>query len=302
MPEGAVVDAGSATPASGPGVPVAGPRPDGYRRAVGFSPPERVPWSELGPEFVSIWGRPDGKHQPEHVEITGQTGSGKTYLLASLLQDRAEVRGSAIVYVVTKQADETVEALGWPIVDDWRGVKEHRQSIFWPRTQAQGKARKAYHRKKIEDLLSRLWVPKSNTVVAFDEVAYIESLGPDIKDMVQMYWREARSQGITILAMKQRPIGVVRDQHSESRWKLVFPPADRGDMDRFAEMLGTRRDWAPVLDSLDQENHEFVIRNAVTKDAFISWIDRELKPIPAQQNQPGRTPREYLFGRPKNVN
>lgn len=265
----------------------------------GFEMPQRVPWSELGREFVKIWGRPGGKFQPEHAEITGQTGSGKTYLLAKLLQDRAKERGSQSILVATKQADETIQALGWPIVDDWRGVQKYRQVVFWPQTKHKGRARKAYHRGKVDELLSRLWMPDANTVLAFDEVAYLESLHPEIKDMIQMYWREARSQGITILAMKQRPIGVVRDQHSESRWKFVFPPADRGDMDRFAEMLGHPKDWAPVLDSLDQTAHEFVVRNSVTKDAFISWIDSELRPVPAQAKQKGRTAREYLFGREK---
>ena len=36
--------------------------------------PERVPWSEIGEDFINAWGRPDGKLEPEHVEITGQTG------------------------------------------------------------------------------------------------------------------------------------------------------------------------------------------------------------------------------------
>jgi hypothetical protein len=147
--------------------------------------------------------------------------------------------------------------------------------------------------------LERLWVPEANTVVAWDEVGYLESLDPYMKSLIRMYWREARSQGITLLAMKQRPIGVTRDQHSESRWKMVFPPADRGDMDRFAELLGHPRDWAPILDSLDQENHEFIIRNSVTKHAYISWIDKELRPIPSQANQRGYTAREFLFGREK---
>lgn len=295
MPE-TVIDSAAGSPAGGPPPAV---RPAADSRIARFEWPERVPWSVLGPEFARTWGRSGGKFEPEHGEITGLTGSGKTYLLATLLQERAAARGSAEILIATKKADKTIHQLGWPIVDDWRGVKKYRQVVFWPQTKARGKARKEFHRKKIDDLLSRLWVPDANTVIAFDEIGYVESLGGDIKDVIQMYWREARSQGITLLAMKQRPIGVVRDQHSETRWKFVFPPADRGDMDRFAELLGSPRDWAPVLDHLDQEAHEFVVRNAVSKDSFISWIDYELRPVQAQANQKGPNAREYLFGRPK---
>lgn len=276
-------------------------QPDGYRHAVDFVPPEPLPWSELGPEFMEIWGRPGGKFEPEHVEITGQSGSGKTYLLITLLQERALARDSSEVLIMTKQADDTIDLLGWPIVDTWKDLQRYRQAIFWPRTGLHGEERERFHEEKIYDLLTRLWQPRANTVVAFDEIGYVEDLSKRVKKTIRMYWREARSHGITNVAMKQRPIGVVRDQHSESRWKFVFPPADRGDIVRFAELLGTPRDWAPVLDSLDQANHEFVVRNSVTKQAYISWIDYDIAPIPSQtaKGQPDRTTREYLHGRPR---
>jgi hypothetical protein len=50
-----------------------------------------------------------------------------------------------------------------------------------------------------------------------------------------------------------------------------------GDMERFAELLGRPREWAPVLESLDQERHQFVIRNNVLKVAYISWIDFKIE-------------------------
>lgn len=275
------------------------PQPDGYRRSLDFEPPERVPWSELGPEFAQIWGRPDGKFQPEHMEITGQTGSGKTYLLVALLQERALERGSSEILIATKRADDTLGLLGWPTVSKWEDTHKYRQVAFWPQTGEVGEARERFHEKRIYDLLANLWQPDANTVVAFDEIGYVEALSPRLKKIIQMYWREARSNGITLAAMKQRPVGVVRDQHSESRWKAIFPPADRGDMDRFAELAGAPRDWAPILESLDQENHEFILRNSVSKVSYISWIDYELRPIPGQskQGQPAPAPRERLYGR-----
>jgi hypothetical protein len=170
--------------------------------------------------------------------------------------------------------------------------------VFWPRTDQLGTGRERAHEEAIWDLLTRLWHPDANTVVAFDEIGYVESLpgprgeGQRLRKLIRQYWREGRSLGITIVAMKQRPVGVVREQHSESRWKLVFPPADRGDMDRFAELLGDPREWAPVLDSLDQEAHEFVLRNSATREAYITWIDVPLRPAAP----PPRTPLRWRRG------
>ena len=270
---------------------------DGYTRSVSFVEPERVPWSELGPEFIAVWGRPGGKTMAEHVEITGQNGSGKTFLLSTLLQQRAKYRNSSEILLATKAADDTIGLLGWPVVDSWKDLAKYRQATFWPKTQKIGEEREAYHEAKIYDLMSRLWTPGANTVLAFDEIGYVESLSKRLQKLIRQYWREARTHGITMIAMKQRPVGVVRDQHSESRWKAVFPPADRGDLRRFAELLGAPRDWAPVLDSLDQERHEFVLRNSVTRDAYITWIDTPLKPLPAQSHPPARSSREVLYGR-----
>jgi len=275
-------------------------QPDGYRRQLGFEPPERVPWSELGPEFAEIWGRPEGRHDPEHVEITGQSGSGKTYLLVALLQERALARGTSEIFVATKKADSTFDLLGWPIVSTWDEVRKYRWCTFWPMTRAVGQEAEKFHEQRIYELLARLWQPSANTVVAWDEIGYVEALSGRLKRLIRQYWREARSHGITIVAMKQRPVGVSRDMHSESRWKFVFPPEDRGDLDRFAELLGTPRDWAPVLDSLDQERHEFVVMNKRRRLAYISWIDYELHPIPSQAHQADRTAHEYLWGRARN--
>ena len=66
-----------------------------------FTEPERAPWSEIGPEFIRIWGRPRGKVQPEHVEIVGPTGSGKSWWEATVLLERARVKQSGIIIIAT---------------------------------------------------------------------------------------------------------------------------------------------------------------------------------------------------------
>jgi hypothetical protein len=261
-----------------------------------FNDPQRLPWSELGPEFIEEWGHDRGKMAGEHVEIAGQTGSGKSYLLATMLQQRAARWNTAEIVVVTKQSDDSIPLLGWPVCDKAEDIRKYRQCIFWPKTSAQGEAREQYHEEQIYQLLSQLWVPDANVVLAFDEVGYVEGLSRRLQKEIVMYWREGRSHKISVIAMKQRPVGVTRDQHSETRWKFIFPPADQGDMKRFAEMLGRVGDWQPILESVDQKKHEFVVRNSVTKDAYISWVDTPLKPIPAQQKQRGRSTGEVYAG------
>lgn len=237
---------------------------------------ERIPWSLLGPEFSRIWGRPRGKNEPEHLEVLGPTGSGKSYFIARALKDRVAIRATGVIVICTKPADATMRALGWPIAKDWRGVQRNEQVIFWPRTSATGARRRAYQEAKIRDLLEKLWVPESNNLIVFDEVAYAEGLSKELRDLIQMYYREGRSQGIAVVSGKQRPQGTNRDMHSETAWKVAFKPADRADAERVAELFGQKRAWVDVLMDLDNEKREFVIMHKLTGTAYISWIDTEL--------------------------
>lgn len=240
----------------------------------------RVPWSVVGPEFISSWGYPGGKFWPEHIEILGPSGSGKTRFNATILSERVAARNSRAVYVATKPADDTILSMGWPIGDTFADVQKHPQLIYWPRTKKLGEERKQYLHDKILDLLTRLWQPDANIIVAFDEVATVERLGQDIKEMLEMMWREARSMGITLDAMKQRPQGALRDMHSETTWAAAFQPKDEDDAKRYAEVLGGRRKWLAVLMQLDRDLFEFVLSNSRTRMAVITWVDTPLRPLP----------------------
>lgn len=258
--------------------PVSRPEPDSLQKI------ERIPWSVLGPEFAVVWGRSDPNDpQPEHVEVVGVNGSGKTHFICKILQDRMVVRNTPEIIVLTKPADRTVLSLiagkTYAIVDDIQGVRRHRQCIYWPRTRKIGRERREYQAQKIEDLLDWMWVPNSNRVIYFDEIAYIESLNPDIRTTMEMYWREARSQGITMVAGKQRPQGANRHMHSETKWTVAFVPADQADKERFAELFGTKKEWLPVFEQLNPNNHEFLIRHTITRQVYISWVDEPLTPV-----------------------
>lgn len=249
---------------------------------------ERVPWSVLGPDFIATWGRTEPKNpQPEHAEVIGQNGSGKTFLLGQINAEMVRRRNSSIVYVATKEADKSITDMGWDIVDTWREVQQRDQCIFWPQTSKKGQARKAYHALRISELLDNLWSPAANTIVEFDEFAYVESLSRDVRDTLQMYLREGRSHGITVVAGKQRVQGVQRDMHSETRVTFAFKVKDLDDQKRLAEVLGNRRGLLPVIEGLSLERHEFIVKHDVSDTMFISWVDKPVDLKRVAQTQSG---------------
>lgn len=246
---------------------------------------EAVPWSILGDQFIEVWGRSNPKNpQPEHLEIIGITGSGKSFLLTQILSEMARRRKSSIIYIVNKPADGSIGKLHWPVVDSWDELVETekktgiQQYIFWPQTSAVGTARAQYQEERIQELLENLWVPGANTIVVFDEFATLEKFSKNMKDLLNMYLREGRSQGITCVMGKQRGQGVQRDMHSESTWTICFKLKDRKDTEYVAEMFGDKREFVPVLQSLSKERHEFLIQSKNDEATYISWVDRP-KPL-----------------------
>jgi hypothetical protein len=247
---------------------------------------ERVPWSQLAQEFAETWGRADpGNPQPEHLEVLGINGSGKSLWVCKAVQERMIVRHTPVVFFESKPGDETIEQLGWPIITngDVRKIRKERWSIFWPQTNAIGRARRTYQADKFRDALNMLWHKNSNIVVVFDDVGYIQSLtcsdGEPLNPIIEMYLREGRSSGITNVLVKQRPQGAKREMHSETYWTVAFAPKDDDDKERFAQLFGAKRAWMPVFDQMNSENHEFLIKHYKTGAAFISWVDTPLKPL-----------------------
>lgn len=236
--------------------------------------PPRIPWDTLAPDFLRAWGYPRGVWQPEHLEVLGPTGSGKSYFLKTILQARALVRGSHIVILATKPADETLTSLGWPIITKWppnQWSKDRAQVIYWAKAKGLGADGLKAQKMAVENLLENLWRPNANIVLVFDEIAYVEQdLG--LRALITRYYREARALGITIVAGTQRPQGVSRYMHSESSWTVCFKPKDDDDAERVAQVLGNKKYYLRVLDSLDATKREFLLVHNLTKENYISFI------------------------------
>lgn len=243
----------------------------------------RVDWYDLGPQFMNRWGRkPDGGFDPEHLTVYGKSGGGKTHFVQYVLNQRAMARGSAVVGVVTKRADKTIERwaaeTGWPILSKWPPDYGQDQVIFWAKPTGISLAHRIPQRKKIRELMDALWVPDSNTIVYWDELTYIEK-NLNLKTEIESFYRDGRSHGLTNVASMQRPAYVSRLAHSEPGWSVAFPAKDADDRDRVAEVFGDRALYREVIKDLDPWSYEFVIKHERSGAAYISSLPPPRRPV-----------------------
>lgn len=235
-------------------------------------PLEKVKWRELEPEFLNSWGRPNGKPGVEHISIVGPTGSGKSNFQTYVLRKRCEMRGSYAMVIATKPADSTLRKMHWPIVRRYPPeYGKHERFILWPETSRNEFESKVLQHKTIRTALTDIWQPDSNTIVAFDEIAYVEQ-ELKLKTLIERYWREGRSLGITVVATTQRPRNVSRYMWSEPTWLVAFRPDDEDEARRVAEIIGGRRSFTDPLLSLHE--YEFIITKRRSRTAYISKLPR----------------------------
>lgn len=288
----------SSIPTSSPPTTDAELPTEGRLTAAGQLYPQRVDWEELGPDFLEAWGRPNGKFEPEHVEILGKTGSGKSYFEKHILEARAKLRGSHVVILLTKPADKTILSMHWPVVTSWppsQWKKENAQVIYWAKSEGLSKEARARQAGKVLELLDGLWHPDSNVILAVDEIAYVEQeLG--LRTHMTTFFREGRTLGITVVASTQRPAGVSRTVHSETSWVVAFAPKDQDDAERVAQILGDKKHYMDVLMDLDREKREFVLVHTLTREAYISHLPPPKKQASAAPRkdggkEPGTRPR-----------
>ena len=276
-----------------------------WRHDAEFRWPERVPWSRLAPSFHMTFGRADpADPQPEHLEIIGQNGSGKTHTAGTIYQERAFVTGRTSVIMAHKPLDATLAKIGFPIVHSWqqltRNVKDGKvNNIYLPHTSLTGGARRAWYDEQLSAVLDRFWAAVSpddpaDMDIILDDAAFIEDELPLTFSNLKMYLREGRAPGFSVGLLKQRAQGGTRLGSSETQWTIGFRPADDADLERWAELFGARRDWIPVLRSLDRTKREFVIKHTVTQDAYISWMDEPLAPREPPRRK--RTLRDWIGG------
>jgi hypothetical protein len=261
-----------------------------WRLDSDFEWPEKLPWSTLAPQFHEAYGRADpADPQPENMEVFGQNGSGKSHAVGKIYQERAQVHPErSSIIVAHKTLDKTMLKIGFPIASSWDELAKnardgHVNQIFWPRTNKMGAARKAWYDGMITDVLDRLWAsatPKTpaDTDIVIDDAMFTEKL-PETRERIEQFLREGRAPGFSTALLKQRVQGGTRLASSETQWTLGFRPKDDSDLERWSEMFGSKRQWMPVLRSLNWDAREFILKHSSSQRAYISWMDEPLEPI-----------------------
>lgn len=183
---------------------------------------------------VTSWDDvPWGDWRPgEHVTAVGPTGSGKSHAVAALVGQR---RWSVVI--ATKPKDSTLDwyaAHGFERITEWPPRDGVERVLLWPPFRRPGDEQQQAD--TIRHALSNIFAEGVWTVVV-DELHYAtDSLG--LGDVLTTYWRQGRSNGLSLVGSTQRPAHVPLDAYSAPRWLLLYRTSDRRDLDRLADISG----------------------------------------------------------------
>lgn len=239
---------------------------------------ERWPWEKVCTYFAET-------HKlGEHVSIEGPTGSGKSTLTRALMVERGmrrakDGRPTRIVGLVTKRRDSTMSALltiGWKRItklEDWPPAYGEEHTLAWP---PPGDLRNRGVRQApfFEGILSEV-EESGNQIVWINEAATFSLARPEgfgFRSYLNVYWKDERSNHVSLVAETQRPCDVPRPMWSEPWWLFLFRPEDEDDLKRVAELSGNKRMVLEVLPQLD--THEFLMmRRRPERLAAISQVE-----------------------------
>lgn len=213
---------------------------------------EVLPWSAFRRRFAR-------EHVAgEHVAIVGPTGSGKSVLgleLCKIVGSRTarDRRPARVTVFGTKPRDETLTALGWPIVKTWPPSYGQEHCVVWPRpSAAAGRAKR--QRAVFEPLMDEIFHEGGQCVFIDEAADFEERLG--LRTTMREWWSNARALELTLIAGTQRPRGVARLMWSEPSWIVVFRPDDEDDLKRVASITGRKAEIIEAADRLG--GHEFL--------------------------------------------
>lgn len=167
----------------------------------------------------------------QHVLLVGHTGSGKTVAAQDMLMLRKYV-----VVIATKARDESLDAYiknGYKKSEEWPPGWNMRKIIFWRKPKALGdfRGQQVGIYQVMADIFSR-----GGWCISFDDLIYVTNT-LKLKEPVKMFYTQARSQAISIVANLQRPFWAPLEAISQSTYALVFAARDEHDIRRMAEGL-----------------------------------------------------------------
>lgn len=231
--------------------------------------PPRVTWSTLASRLASRW-RPG-----EHVTIVAPAGHGKTHL-ALELADMCRF----VLVLATKRKDPLVSELaarGYVVVSTPDGVLWAEDQpvtpkvVVWPQfgDKVGARQRLVLQSAALREVID--WADKTGgwTIVA-DETMWLHD-NLRLERELSSIWYQGRTQGISMIALMQRPARVPRLAFSQATYLFVGKYNDKRDIDALREISSVvpRELVEQGIRSLSKERHEFLFVDCVRDEAAI---------------------------------
>lgn len=231
--------------------------------------PPRIPWASLEAKLDEQW-------QPgEHVTIVAPTGHGKTHLALTVAE-----RSRYILVLATKRKDPLVSELaakGYEIVPSPDGIlwtetePVNPRIVVWPQPpdKAGAGARTAILQHQLREVLDYADKTGGWTIVA-DETMFLHD-NLRLERELNMVWYQGRTQGLSLIALAQRPARVPRLAFSQATYLFIGKYADKRDIDALRDISSAipREVIVAGIASLSKERHEFLFVDTVRDEVAI---------------------------------
>lgn len=175
--------------------------------------------------------------QGEHLSFIGPTGCGKTTLAQQLLNRRDYVAA-----IGTKPRDKTMDALirqeKYKRIRSWEErppiVRKSQRVVLWPQFQRPEDV--AVQQYEIDRALREMFVSGGWTVFA-DELFYLcHTLR--LTKLLEMYWTQGRSLGLSLVGGTQRPAHVPLFAYDQATHLFFWRDNDETNLRRVAGLGG----------------------------------------------------------------
>lgn len=171
--------------------------------------------------------------QGEHVTLIGHTGSGKTTLALALLPRR-----SYVVATATKPEDKTMSSLirrdKYKRIAAWPPGPTRRRVVLWPPINRPSDI--PVQRAVFADALGEIYAERG-WCVCVDEVWYLSKfLG--LGRVLELFWSQGRSIGLSLVAATQRPAYVPLMMYSQATHVFLWRENDPANLKRIRELDG----------------------------------------------------------------
>lgn len=189
-----------------------------------------VPWDEFIRDHF-VW------NQGEHLTTIGKTGSGKTNLLLQLLPYR-----DFVCAIGTKPKDETMQTLirrdKYRRVREWPpptriGARSVRVAL-WPTFV---RPEDIADQQRIIDAALRDIFAAGGWTIVLDELWYL-CVFLRMSRLLEVFWSQARSIGITVVGGAQRPAWIPLMAYSQATHLFMFKTTDHRDVMRLGSVGG----------------------------------------------------------------